>query len=290
MVLAFSVLGPLRVDGGPSVRLTAALPRRLLALLRLNANRLVTTERIREELWSDRAPRSSAANLSGYLTVVRRATGAHLESHPAGYCITLDRWQLDLNRFRDGVARARQAAAVRDLDRAAREFRHANGLWSGSALDGLPAGSVLGPLVHALDEERWTAVEDRFDVALLLGRHEIALPSIIANAAAHPSRERSWAQLMVALYRCGRACDALQAYARMHRWLADEFEVAPSPALQHLRHRIWTGDPTLASGGWRSETPHHRAHDARGGVIARPARVGAGHRVVPDYQQVARRH
>jgi DNA-binding SARP family transcriptional activator len=288
--IVFSVLGPLRVDGGPPVPLTAALPCRLLALLLLNCDRVVTIDRIREELWSDRPPRSSAANLSGYLTRVRRAAGSHVENHPAGHRITLARWQLDLHRFRDGIASARRASAARDLGQAAGEFRRANGLWSGSALEGMAAGPVLGPLVHALDEERWAAVEDEFDVALLLGRHRSALPAIVANAVGHPSRERAWAQLMVALFRSGRACDALAAYARMQRRLADEFGVAPTPALQRLRHRIWSGDPLLARGDWRSQPPQDRADDGRRGVVARTPRVAADRRVVADHEQAAGWH
>jgi hypothetical protein len=127
---------------------------------------------------------------------------------------------------------------------------------------------VLGPFLHALDEEHWAAMEDQFDLALMLGRHQPTLPALVANAAAHPSRERTWAQLTVALYRSGRAADALQAYARMQHWLASDFDVTPSPLLQHLRHRIWSGDPTLCSGGWRSDAPEHTAHHGRGGVVA----------------------
>lgn len=290
MAVSFSILGPLCVDGGPVVRLTADRPRRLLALLLLNAGNVVTSERIRDELWSDHPPRSSAANLSGYLTLVRRATRPHLENHPSGYRISLARWQLDLHRFRDGVAMARQALSAGDLERADAEFRQANGFWSGSALEGLAAGAVLGPLVHALNEEHWAAVEDQFDVTLLLGRHQPALPALIASASAHPSRERSQAQVMVALYRSGRACDALGAYERMHRWLADEFGVAPSPLLRHLRQRIRAGDPALLHGEWRSEAADHRADDGRGGVIARSPRIGTGRRVVPDHQKAAGRY
>src|SRR5688572_16801674 len=128
MALCFSLLGPLRVEGGPPVPLTAAMPRRLLALLLLHANGVVTAERIREELWSERPPRSSAANLSGYLTQVRRATRPHLENHPCGYRLAVARSQLDLHRFRDGVAAARKALAAQDLERASREFGQANGL------------------------------------------------------------------------------------------------------------------------------------------------------------------
>jgi DNA-binding SARP family transcriptional activator len=290
MTMSFRVLGPLRAEGEKRAQLTAGLPRRVLALFLLSANRLVTTERIREELWSDRPPRSAASNLSSYLTLVRRAAHPHLESQPSGCRISLAASQLDLQRFRDGVAVARRAMAAGDLEWAAREFRDANGLWSGSALEGIGAGPVLGPLVHALDEEHWAAVEDQFDVALMLGRHQPTLPALVANANAHPSRERSWAQLMVALYRSGRAVDALHAYARMQRWLASEFEVTPSPLLQQLRHRIWAGDPTLCSGGWRSDAAEHRAHHARGGVVAHAPRVGAARRVVPDQQQVPGRH
>jgi DNA-binding SARP family transcriptional activator len=176
----------------------------------------------------------------------------------------LTRSQLDLHRFRDGVAEARKALAAHDLERAAREFRQANGLWSGAALEGLTAGPVLGPILHALDEERWAAVEDEVDVALLRGRHQPMLPQLLATTAAHPSRERSWAQLMVALYRSGRACEALQAYARMHRWLAEEFDVAPSPLLRQLRHRI-------RCGSLGSEAADYGAHHGFGQVIPRAA-------------------
>jgi DNA-binding SARP family transcriptional activator len=284
VAVAFRVLGPLSVDGGPVVPLTAALPQRLLAVLLLHANRTVATERLREELWSDRPPRSSAANLSGYLTLVRRAVHPHLESRPCGHRIAVERPQLDLHRFRDGVTAARQAAAEGDLERAAQEFRRANRLWTGSALEGLAVGPVLGPILHALDEEHWAAVEDQFDAAPLLGRHQATLPALAATAAMHPSRERSCAQLMVALYRSGRTCDALQAYARMQRWLADEFDVSPSPGLQRLRHRIWSGDPVLISGGWRSEPAYHGTHDSRDRVVARSPRVGAAGRVVADHE------
>src|SRR5262249_15746054 len=61
----------------------------------------------------------------------------------------------------------------------------------------------------------------------------------------HPLRERPRAQLMLALYRCGRQADALAAYRDAHRTLADELGLEPGPELQELEKAILTHDEGL---------------------------------------------
>ena len=70
--------------------------------------------------------------------------------------------------------------------------------------------------------------------------------------ARHPLRERLRAQLMVALYRCGRQADALEAYGEARRVLLDELGVEPGPALRELQAAILRQDPELAPapGAW----------------------------------------
>jgi DNA-binding SARP family transcriptional activator len=69
---------------------------------------------------------------------------------------------------------------------------------------------------------------------LRLGRHEQLLGELSGLTDEHPLRERFHAQLMTALYRSGRQADALAAYHRLRRLLADELGVQPDP--QSQRH------------------------------------------------------
>ena len=58
-------------------------------------------------------------------------------------------------------------------------------------------------------------------------------------------RERFWALLMLALYRCGRQGEALAAYQRAAKILADELGVDPGPELGLLHKRILAAEPGL---------------------------------------------
>jgi hypothetical protein len=65
-------------------------------------------------------------------------------------------------------------------------------------------------------------------------------------AEAHPFRERFWAQLMLALYRCGRQAEALAAYQRVRSLLVDQLGIEPGPELRALEAAVLAHDPTLA--------------------------------------------
>ena len=69
--------------------------------------------------------------------------------------------------------------------------------------------------------------------------------------AANPLRERLWAALMTALYRAGRQADALAAYSRVRRHLADTLGVEPSTELQVLQQQVLQHDLHLESALWR---------------------------------------
>jgi DNA-binding SARP family transcriptional activator len=88
--------------------------------------------------------------------------------------------------------------------------------------------------------------EDCIDAQLALGRHAEAVGALEPLIAAHPYRERLRAQLMLALYRCDRQAEALQAYQDARNKLTDELGIEPSEPLRQLERAILQQDPALA--------------------------------------------
>src|SRR5581483_7456728 len=81
---------------------------------------------------------------------------------------------------------------------------------------------------------------------LHLGRHEQLVSELTAVTAEHPLDEAFHGQLMLALYRSGRASDALGVYQRARAVLGESLGVDPGPELTRLHQRILTHDPRLA--------------------------------------------
>jgi hypothetical protein len=92
-----------------------------------------------------------------------------------------------------------------------------------------------------------SAVEERLDADLALGRHAELVPELHALVAGHPLRERLRAQLMLALYRSGRQAEALDVYQQGRRLLAQELGLEPGEGLKRLEHAILEQDPTLGA-------------------------------------------
>src|SRR5439155_1568417 len=82
--------------------------------------------------------------------------------------------------------------------------RDALALWRGPTLAGLLLESHGRDEVAQLDELRLTALMDRIDCDLVLGRHEDVLGELHMLVGEHPLRERLRAQQILALYRADR--------------------------------------------------------------------------------------
>ena len=61
----------------------------------------------------------------------------------------------------------------------------------------------------------------------------------------HPLRERLRAQLMTALYRCGRQAEALESYREARALLVEQLGLEPGAELQQLEHAILTHGPAI---------------------------------------------
>ncbi len=161
-------------------------------------------------------------------------------------------------------ARARANAAA--FGEAATIYAEALSLWRGRALSGIELESVGRHELEQLEEGRITALMDRIDCELALGRHDDLVGELEVLLAEHPLRERLYAQQMLALYRSGRQADALRVYQRARAVLVEELGLEPSPGLQRLERGILNHDPSL-------QTPSGTAHRNGHRVSSRPRRV-----------------
>src|SRR5204862_2450723 len=162
-----------------------------------------------------------------------------------GYRLEVGADELDAAHLRQLLANAHECAVAGELEAAGELLREALALWRGPALAGLLLESHGRDEVAQLDELRLTALMDRIDGDLALGRHEAALSELQVLVGEHPLRERLRAQLMLALYRADRQAEALEAYQQAREVLVEELGIEPSPALQRLQKGILAQDPAL---------------------------------------------
>ncbi len=290
--MQYRLLGPLEaVDGDRPLNLGGRKQRALLAVLLLGANRVVTVEQIIDELWGECPPDTAANAVQVHVASLRRvlepnrtgggAASAVLVTRSPGYLINVDPESLDVLRFERLVDEAREAMDA-DPEAACARLREALALRRGPVLADV---ALLGPArgqVTRLEELHLAALEDRIDADLRLGRHGALVGELGALVAAHPLRERLRAQLMLALYRCGRQAEALEAYQAARRLLSEELGIDPSPELRELelvdpppRPVARLGGPGRRGAGVGARR-HRPVRTARRGVDGGERAVGRG--------------
>jgi predicted ATPase/DNA-binding SARP family transcriptional activator len=243
----FRILGPIEVAvGGRSLPLGAPKQQALLALLLVNANEVVSRERAIDCLWGERPPAAAANALQVYVHGLRKALGPdRIVTSGGGYRIEVDSDELDLSRFERLVNEGR---AELDAGRAARAsdlLGAAMALWHGEPFAGLDIDAFHDPERDRIAELRIETVELQLDADLALGGHEAVVAELRALVQAHPFRERLHAHLMLALYRCDRQAEALEAFQGARRTLSDELGIEPSLRLRELERAILRHDPSL---------------------------------------------
>ena len=265
--MEFRILGPLEVDdGGRIVPLHGSKQRALLALLLLNAGEVVSDDRLLDELWGSEPPKSGRAALRVRLSELRKTLDGGRErdspivTRAPGYLIRVEPDQIDARRFErllhEGSATLRAGAA----EAAASALGEALALWRGPALADFAYESFARAEEARLEELRLTAREELLEAELALGRRAELVAELEALIEAEPLRERPRAQLMLALYRSGRAADALAAY-RDARRVFNELGLEPSPRLADLERAILRHDPSLEHRA--GSVPRHLGRDWR---------------------------
>ncbi len=246
--MLWRVLGPLEVWADNRwTGISAAKLRALLAVLLADPARVVSTERLVDELWADAPPPGARNLVSQYVLRLRRQigdpAGLVLMTQAPGYRLAVAAGDLDAARFTELVTEGRRALEAHDVHRAAGLLSRALGLWRGPALADVPPGKLVTAEAGRLEELRLAAEELRIEACLGCGRGAELVSELRRLTAEHPLRERFWHQLMRALQECGRPAEALAAYAQAREIIADELGADPGADLQELHHRLLAGGP-----------------------------------------------
>lgn len=267
MHIEIGVLGPLEVSiGGVSIVPTASKPSQLLAMLALNAGRVVTVQAMAEEVWGTEPPRSGVPTLQTYILKLRRmlthaladngevSSKDILSTRRSGYVLAVEPRAVDAMRYDKLSAAGRQAVNEGDHAAAAHLLAEALRLWRGPALADVPTGPLLEIEAMRLEENRLGDHYLRIEADLTLGRHHQLLGELATLCARHPLLENFCTQHMIALYRCGRQSQALEAYRRLRTAMVEQLGVEPSPRVRNLHQAILSGHavedgPTLAFNG-----------------------------------------
>jgi WD40 repeat protein/DNA-binding SARP family transcriptional activator len=253
MALDFRILGPLEVaEDGVVLRLGGRMQRAVLAILVLDAGRVVPVERLVDDLYGEAAPATGAAQVRDHVSQLRKLLkdgGARIETQAPGYVLRLDPSQLDADRFERAVDAAVAALAEGRAADAARGLQAALTLWRGPALADFVADDFAQPAIGRLEELRLVALEQRIAAELAAGADGALVPELQALVGSHPLRERLRGLLMLALYRGGRQAEAVEAYHETRRILGDELGIEPSLELRDLLTQILRQDPSLARNG-----------------------------------------
>jgi len=289
------VLGPLLVRAdGADVVVPAPKQRVILAALALRAGQVASYDELAEIIWDGTPPAGARVAIRNYVKRLRQILGPvggrRIVTRDPGYALEAEPDEVDALWFtalcaRGGEAVGRGAAAT-GTEAAWDVLSEALALWRGSPLVDVPSNVLITAESPRLDALRMQAQEWRMDAGLAQGRHSELVGELTQLALDHPWRERFHAQLMLALYRCGRQAEALSAYQRTRRMLVDELGVEPGRELRDLQAGILAGDPALAApgpalasfrvAGAQPEPPRSRPGAPAGPAGGKPASAAGG--------------
>ena len=275
--VSFTVFGAVRacVSGTPR-DVPGRRERAVLSVLLARRGEVVTADRLVEEVWGARLPERPRSSLQVAVSRLRavlepdRLAGSPaglLVSSGTGYVLDVPPDAVDAGRFAVLVAAAHDLAERGDHDGVLAAADEAEALRTGA-----PYPELDSPLVRAevqrLEELWWSLQELRAAALLAKGRPALVVAPLEGLLAEHPFREDAWRLLALALYRCRRQADALDAVRRARERLVEELGVDPSPELRALEQQLLAQSPELDAAGTGTGTveataPAPRAADHR---------------------------
>ncbi len=197
-------------------------------------------------LWGDRAPATGEAVIRTYISRLRRLLAEHglgsaIRSRSGGYLLDPALFALDASEFTRLVETARQERAAGDVPAAARHLREALGLWTGTALAGVP-GEAAERERSRLERLKLIATQELLRLRLELGEHAGVAAEVPLLIQLNRLEEPLYEIHLLALYRSGRRAEALEVYRMVHDLLGKELGVSPGARLRAVHEKILRAD------------------------------------------------
>ena len=243
----YRVLGPLVIgDERHPVAAPTGIRQSVLALLLLNANRVVPTRDLLRAVWG--SDEVDETQLHKCISRLRSSLGEagrrdDLVTHPRlGYELRVAVDDLDKLAFERLVRQAESVAATGLVDDEISLLRDALGLWRGPRpIEGVP-GDLAVSLGEDLRQRRKRAFVRLCDLELGRGNHDRILDELRAMAREHPTDARLAELLMTALRRGHHGAEAIAAYEEHAAALAAETGGKPESHLRDLAYAIGRAD------------------------------------------------
>ena len=248
--ITYRILGPIGIIHGEDwIPVPPGRQQVILGILLLNANRVVSTDQLIDAVWGEQSPTTARSQIQICVFQLRQlfhrlGMESPIETRSPGYLLHVGGGQLDLDVFADLVSQADVAAEDGRFAEAADLLRRALSLWHGPALGGASSPAFTSKAVR-LAEDRLNALEWRIDLELRLGQHRQVVGELGDLVQEHPLREGLRRLYMLALYRSGRAAEALEVYRVGRQLLVDELGMEPSEDLRRLERAILNEDDSL---------------------------------------------
>jgi DNA-binding SARP family transcriptional activator len=243
--MEFRILGPLEVLAeGRVVPLSGKRQRALLALMLLRVNETLSPDELADLL--SRSKKTLHVQISRLRRDLAAGGDGLLITRGHGYALELDPQRIDAHRFEELAGKGRRALAEGRPRLAAELLDHALGLWRGHALADLAYESFAQDDVRRLEDARLVATGERIDADLALGRHAEVIGQLQRLIATHPDDELLRARLMLALYRCDRQAEALDAFQDARKAL-NEIGLQVGDRLRELHGAVLNQDPALVA-------------------------------------------
>ena len=261
--LRVRLLGPVGAAHGERVlELRGSQPRAVLSLLALRAGERLSIDELVEGIWDEEIPAQARHALHVYISDLRALLGGSaIETRSRGYALCIESERVDAVLFRTLARRINGGPPDQTLP----ELREALALWHGPALEGAAESPLLRSIAAGLEEQRHDLLERRLAAELELGLHAQVVGELAELVATTPLRERLRAQLMLALYRCGRQAEALECYRNGRDVLMGRLGLEPHRDLRDLEQAILRQDASLCEWGGRNGKANHA-------VVGAPAR------------------
>ncbi|WP_433611432.1 BTAD domain-containing putative transcriptional regulator [Prescottella agglutinans] len=247
-----NVLGALEVRRGDQVlSVGGPNPRAVLIRLLIAEGRVVSDDALIDDVWEDDPPQSALVTLQGNISRLRKALGTGGDGAPAilvreghGYALRPNGVS-DVHRFQRLLDEGRALIGAGKPDDARILLADALGLWRGPAFADCGDRRFAVAEIRRLEELRAAAFEDLMAAELACGNTTGAAAALEPFTAQYPLREKAWELRALALYRCGRQAEALEALRCMRERLADELGADPGPGLAALEVAILRQDDAL---------------------------------------------